>query len=77
MNTEAIKAYAQAAYRNDPDNTDIWESFDDNWDINVYHTEFGDNESLVHVAVFPVIDKQVQSHSMVYYFTFQKDTNND
>lgn len=72
MNTDAIRAYAQAMYNTDPKDTDAWYAFDDNWDINIYHTEFGSDPGKVYVAVYPVIDRQVQTgDGYVYSFVLE------
>lgn len=72
MNTEAIKAYARAMYVANPEDTDAWYSFDDNWDINIYHTEFGADPDQIYVVVYPVVDKQVQTDGgYVYSFVLE------
>jgi len=69
MNTEAIKAYANAKAQAKPEIDDEWYRFDDNWDINI----FWDN-AFAHFSVFvyPVIDKQVQTDfGFVYKFVVE------
>ena len=67
MNTEAIKAYANAKYQANLADTDAWYRFDDNWEVNVFYDGLK-----VRVFVYPVIDMQVQTEgSSIYNFVLE------
>lgn len=67
MNTEAIKAYANAKAQAKPELDDEWYRFDDNWEVNVFYDGLK-----VRVFVYPVIDMQVQTEgSSIYNFVLE------
>jgi hypothetical protein len=71
MNTKDIEAFALAEYRKEKDNEDNWVSFSDDWDLNIYMTEW--ETDVVKCAVFPVIDGQIDTSVCVYFFNFPRE----
>jgi len=69
MNSNAIKAFAISEFYKDQEDEDKWISFDDNWNINIYVTDW--DEGFATIAVYPVIDKQVDTTHSVFFHRFK------
>lgn len=74
MNTQEIKAFAIAKYKElrDQDGLeeDNWFSFSDDWDVNIYFNEWEERD--VFVMVYPVIDGCIDTTHDVYDFRFPR-----